>query len=82
MKKLLEFLESGNLKFVKKFSTSRESIPVKNLNKMLLPTNQAKPVTLRLHWSTAYLKWQKYRKVVEGGELAQETDFFHSIICK
>ena len=35
-----EFLESGNLKFVKKFSISQESIPVKNISKMLLPTNQ------------------------------------------
>ena len=37
-----EFLESGNLKFVKKFSISQESIPVKNISKMLLPTDPLK----------------------------------------
>ena len=31
MKKLPVFLESGNLKFVKKFSTPQESLSVKNL---------------------------------------------------
>ena len=43
-KKFPVFLESSNLKFVKKFSSSPESIPVKNLNKILLPTNLIKPV--------------------------------------
>ena len=49
IKKLPVFSESGNLKFVKKFISPQEPIPVKNLNKMLLPTNLAKRVTLRLH---------------------------------
>ena len=60
IKKLPVSLHSGNLKIVKKFNTPQESIPVKNLNKMLLPTNLVKPVTLRLHWSTAYLWWKKF----------------------
>ena len=40
IKKLQVFLESGNLKCVKKFSTLQESIPDKNPNKML-PANLA-----------------------------------------
>ena len=72
------FLESNNLKFVKKFSSPQEPIPVKNINKMLLPTNLVKPVTLRLHWSIAYLLWQKFQKEVEGGELIQKTFLFLS----
>ena len=55
IKKLPVYLESGYLKFVKKFITPQDSIPVKNLNTMLLPTNLAKSITLRLHWSTSYL---------------------------
>ena len=55
IKKLPVYLGSGNLKFVKKFITPQDSILVKNLNTMLLPTNLAKSITLRLHWSTSYL---------------------------
>ena len=40
IKKLQVFLESGNLKCVKKFSTPQKSIPDTNLNKMF-PANLA-----------------------------------------
>ena len=42
---------------------------------MLLPTNLVKPVTLQLHWSTAYVLWQKFQKGLDGGELIQKKQF-------
>ena len=81
MKNLPVFLESNNLKFLRKFNSRQEPIPVKNLNNMLLPTNLVKPVT-----PTASLKHRLFimAKVSERygkGRVYPKNSFFsfHSI---